>query len=169
MFKNEKNKKYLTIPTALAVMFISICSFYQFRSEIAGFYQLLTESVDHHTAAPVHINRMLLGMNEEAESPASEESSENENFYNLLFMIGSVILIKNTFRITAAVFLLAAGFVIKQPEVRLRKRHLLSRVKYYREWSVKFLDPVRKSINCRAEDYDINPVIRIREVCPRFV
>ncbi len=163
MLKKGKIRKLLALPMAVILSGTFIVSFFQARQEIYSLYQTFRESVSYTSIAEVNINRTIA---DETGAPASGETQEkNSSFYNLIFLLGSITLLNGAGSVISVIFLafiLSSGILNRS--VRKQNAMLMSRLRHYKAWSLKFLTPLQKCILNRADEYDINPVTGVSGV-----
>ncbi len=132
---------------------ISVMGFFHLDQEAVSIYEMFSESLSSPAAAQVSINREING-----ESRSEGEDREEESkFYDLLFLIGSIVFMSsNTAILYIPVFLMLSLYIFKEVPGLDRGRRA-GKIRFYRLRALKFLNPVQKIIRTRAERYDINP------------
>jgi hypothetical protein len=114
------------------------------------------------------ITKGLMSFNEE-KSPLNSKAPEKKKskYSGLLLYIISTILITNEKRLLLVLIVSFLSLFIKNGKKRTVKgndRGILSKLKFYLWWRLKFLTPLQKCICERSDEYDINPMnIGIRE------
>ena len=164
MLKANKIKQILKMLLALAVLSVFMLNFLQLKQKAPETCRYTSRGFSHTAAAVMNVNRTINGGQENSrQEKEGEENSSPVFFLNSGLLFNSMPLPALFTLFTAALFLYAARHIYS------RSRGI-SRRKYYRDWYLKFLNPVQKSILERLDQYDINPVRIIkREGNPCFV
>ncbi|GEM_PF-1663273 len=155
MFKGYKLQKNIV---NVALVILLIISFF------IGFFQLNKQYEDttgigwikSMAVAQVNINQRL---NNEGKTAHEENENEDKNIMDLLYLLSCMVVLGGTtYVIKVMVFMLTTGFSNLYNIQEKIKKKLLSRMKHYKVWYVKFLSPVEKCMWSRVDEYDINPI-----------
>ena len=164
MLRENKIQKLFKLLLSLTILTAFICVFFQFQDNFSESRRCISRGFSYTAAVVMNINRALNIMDE-----GSSQQEEGEERVSPVFFLNSGLLL-NSMPVPAAFALLSALLFIKAGWYICSHRMGISRMKYYMQWYLKFLNPVQKSILRRLDQYDINPVRRIkREGNPCFV
>lgn len=159
--KNRKIKNIVVISLVILLLVSFIGGFFQVNKQDIGVVcNELTGNLSFSTRARNNINK---NMNTE-QKPASEEKEESDkNITDLLFLLSSIVTLGSTpYLVLFVIFMGAAGFcILKSDNNLMRRESFISKLRYYKEWYIKFMSPVEKSMRNRADEYDINPMKRV--------
>ena len=152
MSERSKAKKINAIIVAALLLSAAISVFFQGREEASLMSRSLSANVPYASSAELNVHNSV---NEDA---GSEEKEERNSPSSLLFLLSSVLAFNGA---VGSLLLVASPISIVtgcDPD-EIRKRHALKGVmSRYRMRCLKFLSPVQKSLLCRADEYDINPL-----------
>ena len=164
MLKNNKLQKTIGGLLALMVLAVFISGFFQLQDKVSESCRHMSQSFAYTASAVMNIGRAINGGEENR-----GREKESEEHGSTVFL--SVPLLFNNMNLAAIVTLILIALCLYRVPVQLKTMDKgISRRKYYREWYLKFLNPVQKSILERLDQYDINPVRIIkREGNPCFV
>ncbi len=157
--KSNKRNRIFSILISLAVMISCLLALFQVRGEISGIYDRLLGKNITISTVQLDVNRAVASDpvgSDQAEQ--DREESEEEEIFNLLFLLSCMAVMGGSF--TAGVFLksfLCGNYDLIKDKGLLGCR-FMSRLRYYRKWSIKFLSPIQKILSSCSDLYDINPI-----------
>ncbi len=160
-------KRVFSLGLTASVCIVFISSFFAFRGETPGLYDIFSETVSAASPAAVNIN---LAVSTRGETAPSGEETEESGYYGLVFLPGSVTVLSAGAALAA--FLGVVSAVLLGAGLRgftKREVSLKGVLRHYRLRSLKFLTPIQKRMLCLSEMYDTNPIlVRVRGSKPVF-
>jgi len=162
-------RKYISGMVACVIMFFSFLGTMQIFKSVSFEMNIIKEIIAFHSNPLVRINRTVTGSTEDFKSEPSKDASENRenNFADILFFLLNTVLISNEksflFILFFAMFLLSSA----SNKLNVRKFRTGS-VKppdwlHYLRWRLKFVTPLQKCMQNRSDEFDINPIRRLRD------
>jgi len=158
-----KRRLYTAIVWMIIVSFL-LFGIMQFNRACSESISLLKTDTSHHSSGI-----MLLGSITRGWLPAQENSTtrhpgtpekKQQQLNRFLSYVSSSLINTSGNSIVLMLCVFIGVMLLVEKHVQGNRETVLFgiRIRFYRWWTLRFIDPVQKSISSRADEYDINPI-----------
>jgi hypothetical protein len=162
-----KANKIISLLTVIIILSFSFLGLLQVPENINKSFSMIKTVMPYPGKTVVVINKFIrfspfAGAAARDTSPMRQKEQKKKNSSGLIFYLLSSLLVCNEKALIIFMLLIAVIFIseIKRTAIDYRSIFVPPDIWYYRRWRLKFLTPIEKCIKNRADEFDINPIMR---------